>query len=211
MIDPLRHYGAGYLTHDRWLSYVTQVTTLKDVNPQRVAEIGIGPGVVGPMVKATYPDCHYVSVDVDPTLGPEVCASVTALPFSDAALDAVFCCQVLEHLPYQLFVPAMTELRRVASRRVVISLPDESLFFFLRVRGLRRILPSLWKGISLPRPFPERHDFEAHGQHYWEIGKKDFPVGRVLVDISRAGLVLKDHFRMVDRPYWHFFVLDKTS
>jgi hypothetical protein len=125
-------------------------------------------------------------------------------------LDAVFCCQVLEHLPYQLFVPAMTELRRVVSRRVVISLPDESLFFFLRMRGSRRFLPKLWKGISLPRPFPERHDFETHGQHYWEIGKKDFPVGRILDDISRTSLVLKDHFRMVDRPYWHFFVLDRT-
>lgn len=211
MIDTRLHYGPGYLTHDRWLSYVTQVTALKDINPKRVAEIGIGPGVVGPMVKATYPGCQYVSVDVDPTLRPEVCASVTDLPFSDAAFDAIFCCQVLEHLPYELFVPAMTELRRVASRRVVISLPDESLFFYLRARGLRRILPSLWKGISLPRPNPERHDFEAHGQHYWEIGKRDFPVGRVLADISRAGLVLNHHFRMIERPYWHFFFLDRAS
>jgi len=211
MTDPHAHYGAGYLTRDRWLSYVTQVTTLRDVNPRRVAEIGIGPGVVGSMIKASYPGCEYVSVDVDQTLSPDVCASVTALPFSDAALDAVFCCQVLEHLPYDLFIPAMVELRRVVSSRVVISLPDESPFFFFRARGLRRMLPSLWNGISLPSPFPQRHIFEAHGQHYWEIGKKDFPIGRILTDISRSDLVLKSHFRMVERPYWHFFILDRKA
>lgn len=211
MTDHERHYGAGYLTRDRWLSYVTQVATLMDIKPRRVAEIGIGPGVVGAMIEATYPGCQYFSVDIDPELGPKVCASVTALPFSDGALDAVFCCQVLEHLPYELFIPAMTELRRVAARRVVISLPDESLFFFLRMRGSRRILPSLWKGFSFPHPFPAIHDFASHGQHYWEIGKKDFPIGRILADISRSGLVLKDRFRMVERPYWHFFVLDRMS
>jgi len=211
MIDPHSHYGAGYLTRDRWLSYVTQVSALADINPGRVAEIGVGPGVVGSMIEATYAGCQYVSVDIDPTLRPKVCASVTALPFDDGAMDAVFCCQVLEHLPYEMFGSALSELGRIATRRVVISLPDVSPFFFLRARGSRRFLPRLWKGVSLPRPFPERHDFEAHGQHYWEIGKKDFPVGRVLADISRSGLVLKDHFRMVERPYWHFFVLDRTS
>lgn len=210
MIDPHDHYGSGYLSRDRWLSYVTQVTTLQDLNPQRVAEIGIGPGVVGPMVKATYPGCQYVSVDVDANLRPEVCASVTSLPFQNSVLDAVFCCQVLEHLPYHLFGPALSELRRVVSRRVVISLPDESWFFFLRVRGSRRVLPSLWKGVSFPRPFPAKHDFEKHGQHYWEIGKKDYPIRRIIDDIGRTGLSLKDHFRMVDRPYWHFFILDKV-
>lgn len=209
MIDSYLHYGAEYLTHDRWMSYVTQVTTLKDLNPQRVAEIGIGPGVVGQMIKATYPGCLYVSIDVDPTLKPEVCASVTALPFADATFDVVFCCQVLEHLPYHLFFPAIRELQRVVSRRVVISLPDESHFFFIRARGSRRVLPTLWKGISIPHLFPEPHDFEAHGQHHWEIGKKDFPIKRILGDIRRSNLIVKDHFRMVERPYWHFFILDK--
>ena len=210
MIDSIRHYGPEYLSHVRWLSYVTQLDAIKDVNPQRVAEIGIGPGVVGPMVKSTYPSCQYVTVDNDPALSPDVCASVTGLPFSDKSFDAVFCCQVLEHLPYKLFVPSVVELRRVVSRRVVISLPDDSLFFFLRAQGLRRILPSLWKGISFPRPFPALQDFESHGQHYWEIGKKGYPIKRILDDICRTGLIVKDHFRVVYRPYWHFFVLDKV-
>ena len=208
MTDASNRYGLEYLSRERWLSYVIQVSAIADINPGRVAEIGIGPGVVGPMIEATYANCRYVSVDIDPILRPKICASVTALPFADGAMDAVFCCQVLEHLPYEMFSPALSELGRVAVRRVVISLPDVSPFFFLRMRGLRRIMPGLWKGFSLPNPFPPAHDFTCHGQHHWEIGKKAFPLESILSDIGRTGLVLKDHFRMVERPYWHFFILE---
>lgn len=210
MILPEHHYGAGYLSRERWISYVAQVNAVIDLKPTRIAEIGVGPGVVGAMIEATYPGCQYVSVDIDPVLKPMVCASVTALPFADGGLDAVFCCQVLEHLPYEMFVSALHELARVVTRRVVISLPDVSPFFFLRFRGSRRILPTLWKGVSLPHPFPPVHDFAAHGQHYWEIGKKGFPVGRILSDTAAANLKVGGHYRLVERPYWHFFLLDKT-
>lgn len=205
------HYGAGYLSRERWISYVTQVSAVADLKPKRVAEIGVGPGVVGAMLEATYPGCQYVSVDIDTELGPKVCASVTSLPFAEGSMDAIFCCQVLEHLPFDLFVPALEELGRTTSHRVVISLPNVSPFFFLRARGTRRLLPSLWKGVSLPYPCPVTHDFASHGQHYWEIGKKGYPVSRILEGIGSAGLLLKDHFRMVERPYWHFFILDRRS
>lgn len=211
MIPLEHHYGAGYLSRERWISYVAQVSAVVDLKPARIAEIGVGPGVVGAMIEATYPGCQYVSVDVDQALKPMACASVTALPFAHSSMDAVFCCQVLEHLPYELFVSALRELGRVATCRVVISLPDVSPFFFLRFRGSRRFLPTLWKGISLPHPCPRDHDFAAHGQHYWEIGKKGFPVGRILSDMAVDDLKVRDHYRLVERPYWHFFLLDKTS
>jgi len=209
MVGTEHNYGAGYLTRERWFSYATQVSLIADLKPKRVAEIGVGPGVVGPMIESSYPGCHYVSVDIEHQLAPHLCASVTALPFADGTMDAIFCCQVLEHLPFELFTPALKELSRSTSRRVVISLPDVSPFFFLRFRGSRRYLPGLWKGFSLPHPFPQSHDFFTHGQHHWEIGKKGFPVDRIVDQIRKTGLHLKDSFRMVDRPYWHFFILDK--
>lgn len=206
-IDPGRHYGAHYLSRERWMSYVYQVTALADVQPSLVAEIGVGPGVVRDMVSATYPTCRYVSIDVAPALDPDVSASVAALPFVDRAFDAVFCCQVLEHLPYTSFVPALKELGRVTKRRLVLSLPDVSPFFYLRVKGARRFLGPLWRGISLPHPFPRLHDFASDGQHYWEIGTRGYPIGRILSDIGNAGLRLEDQFRMIERSYWHFFLL----
>lgn len=203
-----KHYSAEYLSRERWMSFVYQVTAIADLKPERVAEIGIGPGVVGDMVRASYPGCDYVGIDLDPALGPTVCADVTALPFADGGFDAVFCCQVLEHLPYDTFGAALGELKRIAGRRVVISLPDVSPFFFLRARGSRRFLPALWRGISVPQFRPQPHSFKEHGQHYWEIGKRDYALARILATIEAVGFARIEHYRMVERSYWHFFILD---
>ena len=208
MTDTFKRYGSEYLSRERWMSYVYQVTSVSDLRPSRLLEIGVGPGVVGDMVRATYPACDYVSIDIDPIRCPQVCGSVTALPFVDASFDAAFCCQVLEHLPYDTFVPALRELRRITSRRLVLSLPDVSPYFFLRARGSRHLLPALWNGFSLPSVWPPRHDFAEHGQHYWEIGARGYPLRRILTDLNRAGFHKPRHFRMVERSYWHFFLLD---
>lgn len=206
-------YGAGYLSHERWLSYVHQVTALADIAPRSVLEVGVGPGVKSTMVTATFPGCRYVGVDVDAGLGPDVCADVRTLPFGDAAFDAAFCCQVLEHIPYEDFLKGLGELKRVARRRVVISLPDVRPFIYLRARppASRRYLPWLWHGVSLPALPPQPHSFEAHGQHYWEIGKRGYPLRRVLRDMRSLGWARVRDFRMIERNYWHFFVLDAEN
>lgn len=211
MSDSKEHYGSSYLNRERWMSYVYQVTAISDLNPARVAEIGVGPGVVGGMIRATYPDCDYLSLDIDHALRPQVCASVAALPFANTTFDAIFCCQVLEHLTYDQFAPALAELRRVTRHRVVISLPDISPFFFLRMRGLRRLLPGFWNGFSLPSIHQPLHDFAVHGQHHWEIGVRGYPLSRIIKDIEKVGFSHFSHFRMVERPYWHFFLLDVTK
>jgi SAM-dependent methyltransferase len=202
------HYGAAYLYKERWLSFVYQVTALSGIEPARVAEIGIGPGVVGEMVRANYPECGYVGIDIDETLSPSVCASVSALPFADGSFDATFCCQVLEHMPFEQFAIGVRELKRITRQRLVISLPDVSPFLFLRFSHSRRLLPGLWNGISLPVLFPHRHSFAEHGQHYWEIGKRHYPFRRVRQELEKIGFREIRHFRMTERSYWHFFILD---
>lgn len=203
-----QHYGAAYLYKERWFSFVYQVMALSGIEPVRVAEIGVGPGVVGDMLRATYPGCEYVGIDIDSSLSPSVCASVETLPFANGSFDATFCCQVLEHLPFDQFAVSIGELKRITSRRLVISLPDVSPFFFLRFSHSRRLLPWLWNGVSLPSLFPRRHSFEEHGQHYWEIGKSGFPIRNVIRELQEIGFSGIRHFRMTERPYWHFFILE---
>ena len=204
------HFKSGYLTEERWISYVRQVSSVADIKPRSVIEVGVGPGAMGWMIEATFPGCRYVGVDITRELNPCVCASVVNLPFAARSFDVAFCCQVLEHLPYENFIEALSELRRVARSRVVISLPDVSPFFYLRARipGMRRLLPRLWYGFSIRSPFRPHHSFEDHGQHHWEIGKRGYSLGRILTDIRPVGWRRVRHFRMVERWYWHFFLLD---
>jgi len=190
------------------MSFVYQVTSISDLEVHKVAEIGVGPGVVRGMMKSTYPDCEYTTIDIDPALAPDICASVTDLPVEDKAYDALFCCQVLEHLPYEQFDICIRELCRVTKKRLIVSLPDVSPFFYLRVYKGRRLLGPLWKGLSLPNLFPAEHDISSHGQHYWEIGAKGYRVSRIIKDLEKNGAKVIDHFRMTERNYWHFFLLE---
>ena len=52
-------------------------------------------------------------------------ADLLGLPAADQAVDTVLAVHVLEHLPAQVTAPALTQLRRVARRRVVVAVPLE--------------------------------------------------------------------------------------
>jgi len=55
--------------------------------------------------------------------GRTLCASSEHLPFSDRSFDLVLCCEVLEHLPDEMFRRTLSELRRVSRKYVLISVP----------------------------------------------------------------------------------------
>lgn len=54
------------------------------------------------------------------------------LSFDDGEFDAVFCCEVLEHLPFGIFEAACAELARVARSQVIVSVPFDERRHFVR-------------------------------------------------------------------------------
>lgn len=52
-------------------------------------------------------------------------ASVSDLPFDDNEFDVVTCMEVLEHVPDDVFLPGIAELRRVCRGQLVMSVPFE--------------------------------------------------------------------------------------
>jgi SAM-dependent methyltransferase len=208
---PASHYDGTYQSEGRWLSYVRQLSLAKDLAPGRVLEVGVGPGSLRAIFAIAHSDCEFVGLDIRTDLSTDVCGDVRHLPFADRAFDVVYCCQVLEHLPYESFVEALTELRRVTAKRLVLSLPDDGLFFYARIRGLRRILPWLWDGFSLPNLRPATIDVREHGQHFWEVGRRGYPAARIRRDADHPEFRRAQEFRMVERPYWHFYVYDRLT
>ena len=55
--------------------------------------------------------------------GKAVCASLESLPFPDRSFDLLLCCEVLEHLPDEMFEKGLQELARIARKYVLISVP----------------------------------------------------------------------------------------
>jgi len=196
------HYDfCEYVSKARWMSFYYQITEIMNKKPKNVLEIGAGKRVMGSIIKQF--GIAYETVDIDPELEPDHLASVLCMPLKDSSFDIVCCFQMLEHIPYEDFVKALKEIRRVARSNVVISLPDaKTLFhysFYIPKVGIKHL------SIPKPRLKPPVHIFD--GEHRWEINKADYPLSRVLADIQAAGFEIETTYRPIENSYHHFFVL----
>jgi ubiquinone/menaquinone biosynthesis C-methylase UbiE len=184
---------------DRWASVWHQLDEVTRFKPQRVLEIGPGPGLMKRAGAAF--DVAVETLDLDRDLEPDHLGSVLALPFADGSFDVVCAFQMLEHLPYVQSLQAFAQMARVASKAVVISLPDLRPMWryslYLPCMGQKRWLVN--------RPFwkPQPHRFD--GEHYWEINKTETPLDKVIADLS-ALMPMQRTYRMFDEPYYRFFI-----
>jgi ubiquinone/menaquinone biosynthesis C-methylase UbiE len=177
-----------------------------------VLEIGPGRGVFAVLFRQLS-GVPVVTMDIDPTLRPDVIGSVFDMPFADGAFDAVACFQMLEHLPFDRFVPALAEMKRVAKTGVALSLPDCSLALTVRMgaRNPRKDgLVAAWtvqpSGVALRK----LKKVPNSAGHYWEIGRRGTPLGVVRKAIAASGWSIANEFRTAENAYHRFFVLRKA-
>jgi ubiquinone/menaquinone biosynthesis C-methylase UbiE len=199
-VDP-HHYRAGYDSRRRFLSYWNQIDQVRRAEPETLLEVGIGNGFVSRYLRDAGYRIH--TVDFDGRLEPDTVASVTKLPFDDGEFDVTCCFETLEHLPWDQFGAALRELRRVARRLVLLSLPDVTPYVRFSVgAGFR----SVWvdRAVDYPRLKPKEHRFD--GQHHWEIGKRGFRLREVKNAMRLAGVRVVETHRDYDDPYHRFFV-----
>jgi len=203
-IEPDEYAPLKYNSPERLYSYGSQIETILETKPQHILEIGIGNGFVSRYLR----DCgvRVVTLDLDARLKPSICGSVTDLPFIDNSFSTVSCCEVLEHLPYEIVPKALTELARISKQNVVISVPEVSPYFQwaydLPFIGHGRALRSLhfW-------PWGKDHVFD--GEHYWELGKKNYSLHAFMKTLESAGLTVLSYNRALSNPYHRFFVTKK--
>lgn len=103
--------------------------------PDRVLEVGVGEGEVAARLRPHWPDATVVGLDLadeelaahwpDKPFHP-MFADVGRLPFPDRSFDLVMAIEVLEHVPDPDL--ALQELRRVARRDLILSVPREPIW-----------------------------------------------------------------------------------
>ena len=205
------HYDEAYYERRRLYSVGVQAEVLWTLRPASVLEVGPGRGVFAALFRQLS-GARVVTLDIDPTLRPDVIGSVFELPFDADAFDAAACFQMLEHLPFERFGPALAEMRRVAKVGMALSLPDCSLALTVRlgVRNPRKdglvrawtVQPSSW-ALRMFKTVPNS------AGHYWEIGRKGTPLSVVRRAISRSGWNVEKEFRTAENAYHRFFILRK--
>lgn len=204
-VDKAVYCGPHYFTVKRFASYAHQLSEVVSTNPSSVLEIGVGNGVVSHLLRTA--GIPVTTADIDESLHPDILASVTELPLPDNSYDLIACFEVLEHLPFGQFRPALGELSRIARRHVIISLPDCARSHYVEAK-LPRLGLLRWQ-VEIPFFKPRVHKFD--GEHYWEVSKAGFPL-RLIVDTMRAvGFVVRKTYRVKENPYHRFFILEKPG
>lgn len=183
----------------RFASYGYQLREIFATRPSSVLEVGVGDGVVGNYLRL-HAGIAYTSLDFAEDLSPDVVGDVRCVPFPDKSFDTACAFEVLEHLPFKDFESAVHELARVARKYALVSLPHfgPPVKFSLKLPLLPEI--RFAKKVPVPRP----HQF--NGQHYWEIGKRGYPVARIRAVLARYGTIERE-FVPFENQYHHFFVL----
>jgi len=201
-VESGHYFQKGYNKKGRFCSYWHQIDEVYRLQPERILEIGIGNGFVAGFLRNA--GFEISTMDIDTELKPTIIGSVINIPVPDNSFDVILCCQLLEHLPYENFIPALIEMRRVVKTGLIISLPDMKLVHRIHVEtGIGKI--SFFYPKFLSRPIAWKFD----GQHYWNINNAGYPLKRILSDIEEANLKLIRHYRVPENPGHHFFLLNK--
>lgn len=196
------HYNfARYVKMDRWASYHYQIREVLALSPKDLLEVGGGDGVFRSYIKE-HADIVYRSLDVAEDLHPDILGGVEAIPLPDASMDCVVAFEVLEHIPFDRFPCALSEISRVTKRDAIISLPHfgPPVKFLLKLPFLPEVRFA-WK-----IPFKRTHEW--NGEHHWEIGKKGF-APRVIREAIEKHFIVKKEYVPFENQYHHFFVLEK--
>ncbi len=200
-VDKSAYRFERYTGLDRWSSYHYQLRELLALDPATVLEVGVGDGVVREYLR-TNTGIAYTSLDFAEDLKPDVVGDVRAMPFVDASFDVACVFEVLEHLPFEEFEGALRELKRIAKRHVLVSLPHfgPPIKFLLKLPFLPEFK------VAFKFPYHPVHRF--NGQHYWEIGKKGY-APRHIREVLAKHFHIRKEFVPFENQYHHFFVLEK--
>lgn len=204
------YFKKKYNGLERFISYFYQidlVTSHVDSPTSRILEIGVGSGLVSDHLKKI--GLSVTTCDFDEALKPDVVADVRKLPFGDSSFEVVTAFEVLEHIPFENVPKTLTELKRVSSKTVILSLPYRSTYFefIFRFPLTRTIFSRDFLTFFLRFPWFFK-GFRNSGQHYWEIDGYNYRLGKVVK-------ILENNFKSVRkvRPvldgYRLFFVLEK--
>jgi len=204
-VEQNHYFNEFYDSKNRFISYWHQIHEIIRLKPKRILEIGVGNGFVSKYLKERR--VNVLTLDIDKELNPDIVGGVLDVPFSDNSFEVVACYELLEHLQYENFYKALSEIFRVSKSYAILSLPDTNKVYrwYVQIPKIK-----IFKGlISLPRLKNPIHKFD--GEHYWEIGKDGYPLSKITKDIERAGFDIKKTYRIFENPYHRFFVLKKRE
>jgi ubiquinone/menaquinone biosynthesis C-methylase UbiE len=198
------YFDIAYDKKGRFASYWHQIHEIVSLRPTRILEIGVGNKFVTGYLLPR--GLRIVTFDINKKLFPDVCGSILACPLKSNSFDLVSCCEVLEHLPYNVFSGALEELHRLTTKHVLLSVPDSSSMYRFWIQ-----IPKIGEIQRLIRfPFKRELPHIYDGHHYWHIGRQGYSLDRIRRDMDASGFEILKTYRVFEF-YHRFFVLRKKG
>lgn len=218
--NPKIYNPKTYESFNLWLDYWQQFELINETTPKSILEIGKGTGTLGFLLKRQ--GYKYTSADIEKSLKPDIVCDITKIPLKDKSFDVVCAFQVLEHIPFQEFETALKEMKRIARKAVVISLPYSALyvsfgfsFFYAKSIDwffkLLNMKPHTPKHFSIKIPTFFLNKFGMTPTHAWEMGRQGYSKKRIENSIKNTGLSIVKHKERLFYPYHHFYLLKPNS
>jgi len=210
-ISKNHYFNKEYLKKERFYSFAEQIDLVKQYAgaPDSILEIGKGSGYVSEFLKK-YAGYNLVrTMDVNDKLNPDIVADIseTNVGINDQ-YDIIICFEVLEHMSFERAIQAVNNMREMAKKYIIISVPDMRYFISLRgtIFGTGPIFIN--KLFSTPRI---RNKFKKFGKdHHWEIGLNTQSVkyspDYIKLNLFNNSNVIRD-YRDIAVPWHHYYVL----
>lgn len=200
-------------------SHYLQMKTIYDlasVGGNSVLEIGPGESVVATYLRSL--GLEYDTMDRSEDSRPTIVADFKAFDAGKFRnkYDIVCAFQCLEHMPYELFTSSIAKMVMMTKEYVIISLPYSCFGIAFSVNIALGQIKRIKKRVSLHIPLRKRNrkyrkeymEEYPWAVHYWEIGRKGFPLKRILKDMRFNGVEIVNKFHS-DNPYHYFIVAKK--
>jgi len=194
-----KYFTKDYLDISRFLGLQAQLAAVMDSNPKEpLLEIGPGPGLFSGIIHQL--GFNVTTFDIDPLLLPDVAGRLPELPFKNNAFYSVCAFEILEHIPFELFGSCLREIKRVASKRIIISVPDQRKLHRGEISVSFKIFNHSYKKTFFRKKLNSLGNFE---EHYWEIGFNGISP-KTIIEIAEEVYLepLKTYFR---DPWYRFF------
>jgi 2-polyprenyl-3-methyl-5-hydroxy-6-metoxy-1,4-benzoquinol methylase len=121
---------------------------IKQLKPESILDVGAGEGFTLEMIRLSkvtkkIEGIEYMdeAINLGKKINPKVKikkGDIYKLPYKTNSFDLIICTEVLEHLENPK--KALTELKRVAKKYIILSVPNEPLFTFQRIMRGKNIL-----------------------------------------------------------------------
>lgn len=199
-----------YNDFKRFVSYFSQIEIIRSLNTNHILEVGIGNSFVSDYLKKF--GYNIVTCDIDKDANADFISDIRNLKVNDRSFETTMACEVIEHIPFKDLKKAINECCRVSKRYVIISTPYSSLDFDIVIRSqiLSKYLNKFLFRILFRIPFFWRETIFG-GEHYWEMGRKNYSLNKIRKEIYHSDFKIIKEFTPVLDTYHYFFIMERIK